>query len=189
MTPDPHSWACTLPALLDAVWQRLQRGVHDRRAPARHPVLATASAEGVPQARTVVLRAADPQPARLQVHTDIHAAKVDALRARPLAALHVWDGAAHLQIRLTARAEIRTGAAVADLWNRLPEATRLSYGSTPPPGQPVPEALAYAKAPDPSAFAVIDLSLQEMDILHLGPQHRRARYRRADGWAGEWLAP
>ncbi|NNU82076.1 pyridoxamine 5'-phosphate oxidase [Halovulum dunhuangense] len=163
--------------------------MHDRRAPARHPTLATVSADGVPQARTVVLRGADRAAARLRIHTDLRSAKMRDLRARPLAALHVWDSAAHLQIRLTASVSILTGDAVADLWARIPEAARLSYGGTPAPGQALADALAYEKTPDPAAFAVLQLDLQAMDILHLGPRHRRATYTRTAGWAGQWCAP
>ncbi|WP_235937006.1 hypothetical protein [Vreelandella azerica] len=43
---NPHPWAETLPLLYEHLWARLIRGVHDRHAPARHPVLATVSAQG-----------------------------------------------------------------------------------------------------------------------------------------------
>ena len=43
---------------LGLAWRHLTRGVADARAPARTPVLATVSSEGLPEARMVVLRAA-----------------------------------------------------------------------------------------------------------------------------------
>ncbi|MGY6410125.1 MAG: hypothetical protein ACXIUV_03735 [Alkalilacustris sp.] len=89
MTPDPPPWAATLPTLHAEAWARLVRGVHDRRAAARHPTLATVAADGAPQLRTVVLRAADRAQARLHVHTDLRSAKVGDLRAEPRAAVHV----------------------------------------------------------------------------------------------------
>ena len=55
---------------------RLLRGVRDRRAPTRHPTLATVTPDGRPKARTVVLRAADKQAGILELHTDLHSAKV-----------------------------------------------------------------------------------------------------------------
>ncbi len=189
MPPDPHPWASRLESLHAEVWTRLIRGVHDRRAAARHPTLATVALDGSPQARTVVLRAADRASATLRVYTDAQSAKMDELQAHPHAALHVWDSGAHLQIRLAARVSVRTGDEVAGLWAQLPEAARLSFGCTPASGQPIPDALAYRKVPDPAVFAVLELRLQAMDIVHLGPQHRRARYARADGWAGVWCAP
>lgn len=189
MTPDPHPWAADLTELLAQVWQRLARGVRDRHAPARHPTLATVSTEGRPQARTVVLRAADRSGAWVEVHTDLASAKVADVRATPFAALHVWEAHAHLQLRLEAEVEILTGAAVAEVWAKVPEASRRAYGGSPAPGHPISDALAYLKDPDPAAFAVLRLHLLRIDALHLGPQHRRARFDRSAAWAGVWLAP
>ncbi|MBC7477316.1 MAG: pyridoxamine 5'-phosphate oxidase family protein, partial [Pseudorhodobacter sp.] len=102
MKPDLHPWASELSHLHAEVWLRLSRGVHDRHAPARHPTLATVSVDGRPQARTVVLRAADKPAGTLDIHTDLYSAKFQELRATPFAALHMWDPAAHLQVRLEA---------------------------------------------------------------------------------------
>lgn len=189
MKRDLHQWADDLDNLRAEIWRRLKRGVHDRRASARYPTLATVSAKGLPQQRTVVLRAADEGAATLRVYTDLHSGKIADLRACPVAALHIWDNAAHLQMRLQARVSILTGPEVAHIWAQLPEAARLSYGSTPSPGTALANALAYEKHPSEAAFAVLHLELQDMDILHLGPQHRRARYQRSDSWQGHWCAP
>ena len=89
MKPDPHPWASDLAQLYAEAWLRLARGVHDRHAPARHPTLATVSPDGRPQARTVVLRAADITAATLDIHTDLRSAKIGDLCATPFAALHV----------------------------------------------------------------------------------------------------
>lgn len=189
MSSDLHPWAETLSALHDQVWTRLIRGVHDRRAAARHPTLATVSADGTPQARTIVLRAADRCAASLRFYTDRQSAKVAELRAQPKASLHIWDNSAHLQMRLLADVSFVMDEDVTAIWASLPEVARHSYGSTPAPGQPLRDALDYQKTPDPAAFIVGVLALQEMDILHLGPQHRRARFSRAKGWQGVWCAP
>jgi pyridoxamine 5'-phosphate oxidase len=189
MTTDQHAWAAKLTTLHAHVWTRLTRGVNDRHAPARHPTLATVGTDGVPQARTVVLRAADPEPGTLTLYTDRHSAKVAELRANPLAALHIWDAAAHLQIRIEAAVTIGTGAESAGVWAGVPEASRYAYSSTATPGQPIPEALAYTKTPDPAAFALLCLSVEAIDALHLGRDHRRARFERRDDWAGQWLVP
>ena len=76
MMPDPHPWASNLSEIYAQVWMRLLRGVRDRRAPTRHPTLATVTPDGRPKARTVVLRAADKQAGILELHTDLHSAKV-----------------------------------------------------------------------------------------------------------------
>lgn len=189
MPRDPNLWASTLDTLLNQVWVRLSRGVHDRHAPARNITLATVSPDGVPQVRTVVLRAADRASASLRVYTDAHSAKITDLRANPQASVLVWDGSAHLQIRALAKATLISGDDVAPLWARLSEGARLSYGGSPATGATIPDALSYHKTCDPAAFTVLQLDLQEMDILHLGTQHRRARFTRASEWAGEWLVP
>ncbi len=189
MTSDPHPWACDLSQLYAEVWARLTRGVHDRHAPARHPTLATVTPEGRPKARTVVLRAADKSAGTLDIHTDLRSAKVGDLRATPFAALHVWDTSAHLQLRLEARVTILIGKEVATIWAAVPATSRLSYGSTPAPGQPIAQALDYTKIPDAGSFVVLRLQITAVDALHLGPNHRRARFDQKNEWAGAWLAP
>ena len=189
MTTDPHPWATTLDGLYAQVWARLMRGVADRRAAARHPTLATVSPDGWPEARTVVLRAADPATSTLDLHTDLRSAKVAALRTTPRAALHIWDQSAHLQIRLLADVTILTGGNVAATWAKVPDASRRAYGMTPAPGHSIPTALDYQVTPEKTFFTVLRCTVQAMDILHLGTDHRRASFDRASGWAGAWLSP
>lgn len=183
----PEAGGTTLSAFLDEAWQRLSRGVADRRAGARHPVLATAGAQG-PEARMVVLRGADRAAARLTIHTDAASGKVAELRADPRATLLVWEPRAQLQIRMRATALLRPGSA--DEWARVPEGARRVYGGTPAPGTPIPAPDAHAPAAEPTRFLVVDCTLTEIDLLHLGrSRHRRARFTRADAWAGHWVAP
>ncbi len=184
-----HEWAASLEGLRDQVWKRLLRGVNDRRAAGRHPTLATVDAGGMPQLRTVVLRAADRQAATLRVYSDCNAAKVAQLAAHPSAGIHIWDRDAHLQIRVMAKAEVMTGEPMAPLWEKIPEHARCNYGTQPRPGEAIDEGLAYERIPRFEDFAVITLVIQEFDALHLGHQHRRALFRREDDWQGQWLAP
>ena len=187
--PDLHPWAANLDTLYAQVWARLVRGVHDRHAPARHPTFATVSPDGFPEVRTVVLRAADPVACTLDIHTDVASAKVASLRHTPRASVHVWDASAHLQSRIEVEVAILTGAQVAAIWARVPDPSRQSYGTVPPPGVAIADALAYEKIPNPASFAVLRCTVRAIDAVHLGPQHRRARFEAAHGWAGQWLAP
>jgi pyridoxamine 5'-phosphate oxidase len=132
----------------------MTRGVHDRHAAARHPTLATVSPEGRPQACTVVLRSADTAVGALDIHTDLRSAKVGDVRFIPFAARHVWDASAHLQLRLEAQVTRLTGPDVAVILAGVPAASRLSYGSTPAPGQPIGRALDYTKVSDSGSFVV-----------------------------------
>ena len=189
MTPETHQWAQSLDTLHDQAWKRLARGVADRRAPCRHPTLATVDAEGTPQARTVVLRAADPKAARLRVYTDRHADKVDEVQLTPKATVHVWDNVAHLQLRLIASVEVLIGPAVEPVWAQLSDHARQCYGFSPASGSAIDDGLAYAKQPSADSLAVLELTLQHMEVLHLGHRHRRARFSRLDGWSGQWVTP
>ncbi len=182
-------WAFSLPDMLDQVWQRLGRGVADAKAPARLPVLATVSPEGWPEARTVVLRAATRSEGTCEVHTDLTSDKMASLSAAPRAALHIWEPRAQLQMRLAARVQVLSGAGAAGRWARVPDASRAGYGKHPVPGTPIPGPLDYETRSDPAAFAVLILTLDRIEALHLGPQHSRALYLREDGWQGRWLSP
>ena len=182
-------WFETLEGLHAQVWQRLSRGVADRRAPARQPTLATVSPDGWPEARTVVLRRAVPSDALLEVYTDSASDKIGSLTAHPRAALHVWEPKLDLQIRMQADVTLLQGNPVSDRWEPLPDVARLSYGVVPPPGTPIPDALEYEKSRDQSRFCVLSLALTHIDVVHLGDHHRRASFVATDGWSGQWLAP
>jgi pyridoxamine 5'-phosphate oxidase len=135
------------------------------------------------------LRGAFRSSSVLEVHTDIATSKVVALQRNPTAAFHVWVPRADLQIRLTCLVEIQTGTDTDPQWDRIPAASRVSYGTFPTPGSPISDAYGYEKPSDRSRFAVLKCSLFEIDLVHLGARHRRAGFVRENDWAGTWLAP
>ncbi|WP_373354943.1 pyridoxamine 5'-phosphate oxidase family protein [Pseudoroseicyclus sp. CXY001] len=118
------------------------------------------------------------------VHTDAATAKVAELKADPRAALLIWDEAAALQLRLTGRARVETGASAAD-WAA---ARQENYGKQPAPGMVIAEGGAWELRPAPEAFATVTLDVAALEVLHLGAAHRRARFE-APGWGGAWLVP
>lgn len=189
MTQDPFIWATSLDGLLSQVWLRLSRGVNDRHAASRHPTLATVSLDGRPQARTVVLRSADRVTSSLMVYTDKSSGKVRDVEVTPFAALHVWEPSAHLQIRLDAKVTLLSGPAVDQTWERLNDVSRSSYGSTPDTGQEISSSLDYKKTRDRDAFTILHLDIVQIDALHLGPNHRRAKFTAGDNWTGQWIVP
>lgn len=178
-----------LTAFLTEAWQHLGRGVADSKSPARYPTFATTAPDGTPEARTVALRGARQSDATVEVHTDIETDKITALRAHPIAALHIWLPRANLQIRLTGEVDILTGDDVEDQWQKVPPASRVSYGTMPIPGTPIDHVYAYEKPSERSRFAVLNCHLKHIDLVHLDTRHRRAMYRSSDGWAGTWVAP
>ncbi len=178
-----------LKAFLDDAWQHLARGAADSRSPARYPTFATVSPDGMPEARTVALRAATRSTGVLEVHTDANTAKISALRQSPFGAFHIWLPRANLQIRAATAVEILMAEAAADQWARVPDASRVSYGTIPDPGRRIAAPFAYQKPVDPARFAVLRCKVTEIDLVHLGDRHRRAIFALADGWAGSWVAP
>lgn len=183
---DPNDLA----AFLDAAWQHLGRGVADSRSPARYPTFATVSPQGRPEARTVVLRGASRAESTLEFHTDVETPKVAALRVTPFAHLHIWLPRADLQLRLSTRVEILTGNEVTPQWSKVPAASRVAYGTEPPPGTPIDHVHAYEKPAEQTRFAVLRCHLEEIDLVHLDKEaHRRARFMAQEDWRGTWLAP
>jgi pyridoxamine 5'-phosphate oxidase len=175
-----------LAATLAAAWATLEAGVGDRAAPARHIVLATSGAAG-PEARLLVLRAADRGAGTLTLHTDAATAKAAELAADPRAALLVWDPDARLQIRLRARVALRPGTPAE--WDALPAGSRALYGGTPAPGAPVAAPAAHRPEPDPARFAILTATIDQIETLSLGTPHARARFARGEGFSGTWIAP
>ena len=173
----------TLDDTLNDVWQRLGRGVADRKAPARHPVLATVGKTGG-EARMVVLRGADRATGCLEVHTDAASSKVTELRANPNATLLVWDQKARLQIRLRVKVSISEGDT--DTWARVPDTARGVYGGTPPPGAPINAPSDHRPNPIPARFAVLTCRIVEIETLTLDTPHRRARNCAG---SAQWIAP
>ena len=182
-------WFETLDGIHKRVWQTRERGVADRRHVARHPTLATASKDGLPSARTVVLRDADQKACTVEFHTDIHSDKVHDLRANPSAELHIWDPSARLQIRLGLTVDILTGRSVAEKWASVPDPSRQAYGTHPTPGSPISGPLAYEKPALQASFAVLQCKVDSIDALYLGDQHRRAEFLQICEWDGSWVAP
>jgi pyridoxamine 5'-phosphate oxidase len=184
-----NEWWLSLPTTLDQVWLRLGRGVVDRKADARHPMLATAGAGG-PEARIVVLRQAVRALSAVSVYTDIRSAKITDLRQETRASLLVWEQKARLQIRLRAHVEILSGQAVAEQWQRVPSAARNVYGSQPSPGTPMDHPNQLLAQANPDVFAVLVCNIKEIETLYLGPDlHQRAKFCADTAWAGQWLAP
>lgn len=182
---DPNDLA----AFLDLGWRHLTRGVADRHAAARHPVFATVSPDGHPEARTVVLRAASRSNGTVEIHTDGGSDKITSLRANPLAHLVIWDEKSNLQIRLSTSVTIQQGEAVAARWHNVSDGSRMAYGATPRPGTPIANAHAYKKLASLDWFTVLTCRIESIELMQLADPHRRAVFNALDGWKGAWWVP
>lgn len=183
-------WFETLDGLREQAWQRLSRGVADKRAPSRRPILATRGTDGGAEARMVVLRGADRETGTLEIHTDIASPKIAELRAEPRASLVIWEAKADLQIRLRTVVDIVAGPEADRAWDRVPEPARDAYGGTPEPGRPLPAPERYEAGARRDRFAILRARITRMDLLHLGrDMQRRAVLGPGPDYAGTWVAP
>lgn len=192
-----------LPAILAQAWALLVRGGADRKSPLHTPVVCSVDADGLPQARVMVLRKADPTAATLRFHTDARSPKVLQLNGKPVSVLAYHPGEQQ-QLRICGTARIGTDDAVVDgIWDQSTLFARRCYLAQMAPGTPLPGPAsglpAWIEGQQPTAeqiaparpnFAVLWVDVTAIDWLHLANSgHRRALFRSADGWAGEWRAP
>lgn len=198
MRPDDH-----LPDILAHAWSLLVRGGADRKSPVHTPVIASVDGDGLPQARVMVLRKADPASATLRLHTDARSPKVAQLDGKPVAVL-AYHPAEQVQLRLAGTARVLTeGEAVDGIWNQSTLFARRCYLAEAAPGTPLPgpssglPAWIEGQQPTPAQiiparanFATLWIEVRRIDWLHLANSgHRRAVFRAEDGWAGAWVAP
>ncbi len=185
----------TLDDVLADVFRRLSRGVADRRSAFRSPTLATVGPDGRPQVRTVVLRGFDAAARLATVHSDLRAAKIEALRADPAAALHVWDDGAQVQVRIDGTAAISASDELARAeWARLHEGSRAAYRFQPVPATPVEDPADIPRVDEVAAFAqfaVLRVRMDRLEWLHLAREGQR---RASFAWRGDvleqrWLTP
>lgn len=182
-------WFETLDGLLEMAWSQLGAGVRHAQHAARLVSFSTVSKEGLPQSRTVVLRRADRASGICEVHTDNESTKISELKQNPHAALLWWLPDSDLQVRMQANVTIRTGEEVQAEWDQVPASSRISYGTEPFPGVPIPLALDYAKPAVQGRFCVLRCDIQQIDLTYLGQHHRRAAFAQEREWQGQWLSP
>jgi len=200
MTPAPlPAFYDDLDASLFEAWRLLAEGPALRRNAFHMPALATVDADGHPQVRTVVLRAADPATGTLRFHCDRRSAKATDIAATGRAALHGYDTASKIQIRVSGTARLHTDDATADAaWAGSRVMSRTCYGIDPAPGTRLPTGDAYTQPEDGAEmdlgranFCAVVVTATRLDFLFLDRRgHRRAAWVPGpEGWTGTWLAP
>ena len=192
-----------LAAALDTAWRLLVRGAGDRHSPVHTPAVASVGGDGRPQARVMVLRAADRAGASLRFHTDARSPKVAALAGGAVEVLAYHPGEA-VQLRLAGTARVLAeDPLTAAAWAASTPFARRCYLAQAAPGSPLPApgsglpAAIEGRKPSEAElvparpnFAVVLVSVERIDWLHLAQTgHRRAVFAAADGWAGEWRVP
>jgi len=198
MTDETPAFYNDLDAAYAEAWRLLCDGVTNAKAPFHLPSVATIGRDGDPRVRTVVLRAAAQEEGWLQFHTDRRAPKVAEIQAEPRVALHFYDRAAKVQLRVRARAQVHGEDAVARAaWDKTRSFSRVCYRIDPAPGTPLsaPDGYAEPEPDDPDVgfetFRVVRAQVREIEWLYLaGKGHRRALFRLgAGGHEASWLTP
>lgn len=195
----PTAYYNDLDAAWQHAWEQLARGCADRRHGFHLAQLATVDAEGAPDLRSVILRAADVETTALRVHSDARSTKCAQLAADGRAALLVYDARRKLQLRIRGRISLHGDDATAEAaWQAAKPMSRVCYRIEPGPGTAIatpdgyrhPEPATDATDPGREHFRVLLLQAESLEWLYLAADgHRRARWQQSNGWRGEWLAP
>ena len=172
------------------IWVELQRATHDRHHEWRTPVVATVGADGLPGARTVVLRHADVKSASLAFYTDSRSPKVAELIATPHASFVFWSKRLSWQLRVQAHITVQTsGLQVDEVWDRMRQSPAAGdYLAAAAPGALLPDASEpQAPAGLQQHLAIVTAQVLAMDWLELA----RTGHRRAvlTGTTFEWRVP
>lgn len=186
----PPHWSRDLAQLYNAGWASLMPQSVTQRVDARLAMLATIGADGAPEARGVVLRAADPARATVDVFTDAGTPKCAEIIAHPQVALTLWREDVLLQLRLRGAMQCIEGKLANEAWAGLPDTALPDYGVEPTPASPIAAHDAYRRTADAARFAILRLTVETIDMVSLNaPTHTRAFYERRDGFRGQWRAP
>ncbi len=167
------------------------------------PAVSSVAADGRPDARIMVLRAASRDGAMVRFHTDARSPKCAVLDGAAVHVLAYHPGEA-VQLRLSGTARVvREGALVDAIWAQSTPFARRIYLVEDAPGSGAGAATsglpAWVEGGKPSEdelvparanFAVVMMEIEAIDWLHLAQTgHRRARFCAEDGWRGVWLVP
>ena len=128
-----------LDTILNGIWRGLEaapRAAHDGW---RLPVVATVDADGLPQARTMVLRDTDVDARRLRFFSDSRGLKITNLANRPLAQLVFYDSESLVQLRASGEVSIVDDARTKEIWQSLSLPARYLYAAEPSPGSQTDE--------------------------------------------------
>lgn len=169
------------------IWTELQRATVDRHHEWRTPVLATTGLDGLPQARTVVLRSADAKAKQLVFFTDSRSPKVAELQAAPAAVFVFWSKRLSWQLRVRVRTQVHTaGPLVDEAWSRVSQSAAAGdYLAPHPPGSPLYQPTSVIQ--DVHHLSVVTAHTDHIDWLELAREgHRRARLTQD---TAEWLVP
>jgi pyridoxamine 5'-phosphate oxidase len=165
-------------AVRDRIWQELTRSTVDRHHEWRSPVLSTIGLDGLPQARTVVLRKALKASESITIFTDSRTPKVAELIEKPAATLTFWSKRLGWQCRMALRFQVFTeGEEVDTAWQRMSQsAAAKDYLAVLAPGSPINSGSTLG-ATGAHHLTLLVGSVVSIDWLELGQSaHRRIKF-------------
>jgi pyridoxine/pyridoxamine 5'-phosphate oxidase len=163
------------------IWRLLARGAADAKHPFKLFSIATVNANGLPDARTVVLRSCDIGDKELCFHTDIRSGKIAQIKKQPEVCLLFWHPKQSLQLRIFGEAQIhhldeKTKQKIAS----LPPQQMALYGYDAKPGSIMEQVNQHAfdETLVVQNFAWVRVSVHTLDALHLGRNgvHTRVQF-------------
>ena len=174
--------------LRDSVWEELCLAAGTREHGWRTPVVASIDSQGLPDARTVVLRRVNLARRTISFFTDKRSPKVAQLREMPRTTIVFWCQKLSWQLRVAGKAMVvESGPEVDEVWQQVAQtAAAGDYLAPQAPGSLMDGALAIA-GEGSHQLAIVTVCVDAIDWLELSVEgHRRALIREQDV---EWLVP
>ncbi|MEM7696067.1 MAG: pyridoxamine 5'-phosphate oxidase family protein [Pseudomonadota bacterium] len=179
-----------------AAWDAMVRGALSRKSAFHQVTVATIGDDGAPEARTVVLRAADRAEKSLRFHTDTRSGKFSELTRDPRLTFLFYDHGAKVQVRAQGRAELHNRDDVtAGIWREMRDFSKKCYRQAEGPGAALAapdgaEADPLDDAGGYDNFVVVVSRIHTVEWLYLAAAgHRRARVHYDPPADRGWLAP
>lgn len=198
-------WETDALAIRETLFPLLEQGTSSRRSPLHTLTLATVAPDGLPAARTVVLRAISFEERTARIHTDLRSPKIADLRGQPHAVLLWYVPEWKLQLRIAANISVHHQDSVTEAaWRETHVRSRRVYNTPHPPGtrasKPLTDIAPELEGQNPTAantapgyanFAVLIARFDALEWLTLSADgNRRGELRWLDGaWHLHWLAP
>jgi len=186
-------------------WLQLLNGSVKSRIPFHTPTVATFGNEGI-SIRTVVLRKTNVAEKQLIFHTDTRSQKWQEIKNNATVAIHFYDAATRVQIRIDGTATLHHTDAIADeAWNKSNLSCKRTYMTNLAPSStiemPASGLTEYFETHDPTAeeaavarpfFGLVSIQALALDWLWLNNKgHRRAKFFYEKGALkhSSWIAP
>jgi len=173
-------------SLEETIWRLLSRGAADAKHAFKLFSIATVNAGGLPDTRTVVLRACDITAKELCFHTDIRSGKIAHIKKQPEVCLLFWDHKQSLQLRVYGKAVIHHLDEMASIKARqLPAGQKELFGYAAVPGMELTTDFkdVFNEALVLQHFAWVTIEVECIDALHLGRSglHTRVKFSYHEG--------